>query len=284
MLRPLRDEDFPAAALLLTEGFPDRTLAFWQHGLQCMRRYAQNEAAGLPLGHALMDGDIMVGVVLTPASPRARPDGSAYVLVNVSSWYVKPEFRWRAGMMLRTVLANQQHVYVDITPNEEVCRMLPLFGFRPVNTGLTVALLPWLALRRSHGARVRPLRSDDSLPPEAPPMETLLRHRELACEPLMLEHSQGQELIVYRRRTYRRMPAARLKYIGSHATLVRHLPALARYLLLRGMPFLTFDSRADTPAGLPLIQVPGRKWYVRGQADFSDHTDFVGTELCILGL
>jgi hypothetical protein len=283
MLRPLLDEDLPAAAELLAEGFPERSLAFWRHGLQLMRRHAGNPAAGLPLGQLLVDGTRLVGVVLTPASLRGRPDGSQYVLVNVSSWYVKPEFRWRAGMMLRAVVADPRHVYLDITPNEHVCRMLPIFGFKPMNTATTLAVLPALALRSTHGAWVQPLRADHNLPAGAPPMDMLLTHRELGCEPLLLQHDHGQTLFVYRRHRYRRLPLARLTYVGSHAHLQRHLPVLARHLLGRGIPLLSWDSRIDGPTHLPLVRKPGRSWFARGD-DFADHTDFIGTELCILGV
>ena len=283
MLRPLLDEDMPAAAELLAEGFPERSLAFWQQGLQRIRRHAGNQAAGVPLGRLMVDGTRLVGVVLTPASLRAKPGGSPFALVNVSSWYVRPEFRWRAGMMFRAVVADPQQVYIDVTPNEEICRMLPLFGFKPMNTGTTLAVLPMLALRPAQGARVRLLRADDRLPVGAPPLEMLLAHRELGCESLLLEHDQGQTLFAYQRRRYRRLPAARLKYVGSHRVLERHLPALARFLLGRGFPLMSWDSRIEAPTRLPLIQRPGRAWYARGH-DFDDHTDFIGTELCILGV
>jgi hypothetical protein len=283
MFKPLLDEDFSAAAELLAEGFPQRGRDGWEQGLQSLRRHARNADVGVPLGLLMMDRGQPVGVALMPASRRYRPDGQPYTLVNLSSWYVKPAQRWRAGLMLRAMVADNTRVYIDLTPTEEVQRMLPLFGFKPVNQGTTVALLPLVALGSSSGARLRALCETDTLPAGAPPRDMLLAHRELQCVSLMLEHPQGQALLVYRPRPLRGVPGARLKYIGSHALMVQHLPLLARHLLSRGMSVLSWDTRETTPPGLALIQRQGGLWYARGE-NFADCTDFVGTELCILGV
>lgn len=283
MFHALTDNDFPAAAALLTEGFPERGPHFWQQGLHRLRQHAGNAAAGVPLGLLMKDGERPVGVALTPASQRHRTDGSVQTLVNVSSWYVQPTYRWRAGLMLRALVSDASRSYIDLTPTEDVARMLPVFGFRPVNRGTTVALLPMLALGRSGGARIHPLQPGDRLPDGSPPMEQLLAHRELNCWPLLLEHGTGSTLLVYRPRPLRGVPGARLKYIGSHTMLRQHLPVVARHLLARGLPLLTWDTREDDATSRAFIHRPGGIWYAKGTA-FEDYTDFVGTELCILGV
>jgi hypothetical protein len=283
MFKPLLDEDLPVASALLIEGFPERGVAFWNDGLRRMWQHAGNAAVGVPLGLLMMDGTQAVGVALTPASRRFRADGSAYTLVNLSSWYVRPQFRWRAGLMLRSMLSDPSHAYVDLTPSEDVKRMLPLFGFKPVNQGTTIAVLPAYAAGSSQGARIRPLQPTDDLPPGAPPMEMLIGHRQLNCESLVLDHPEGRTLLVYRPRRLRRLPGARLKFIGDHAVLYRHLPVVARHLLSRGMVMLSWDTRPERCPGVPLFHLPGGIWYARGE-NFDHCSDFIGTELCILGV
>lgn len=283
MLRPLLPDDFPAAAALLTEGFPQRGEAFWQQGLQLLARHAGNRAVGVPLGMLMWDGNRPVGVALMPASPRQQLDGTQRVLVNLSSWYVQPAQRWRAALMLRAMVAEPGHTYVDLTPSGDVERMLPLFGFRAVNRGTTIALLPQLLLGPGGGARVRPLRSDDRLPDRSPTMDQLMAHRELGCHSLLLEHNGDRTLLVYRHRTIRKLPGARLKYIGSHVAMQRHLPVVARHLLARGVLMLSWDTRDEPMQGRAFVHRAGGIWYARGDT-FDDCTDFVGTELCILGV
>jgi hypothetical protein len=283
MLRPLDEDSFPVATALLAEGFPERTRAFWSEGLRRLHRYGGNTACGVPMGQLLFVGGEAVGVALTPASPRHRPDGRRRNLVNVSSWYVREKHRWRAPLMLRSLLADPDASYTDLTPVPQVEPILLASGFRPVSHGTLVAALPMCAIASSGRARVRELMPDDPLPPAAPPIDILLAHRDLGCVPLLMDHGGGQTLLVYRRQLVRRMPAARLTYIGSHRALQQHLPALARHLLARGILFLSWDARGAriSRAGISLRH--WGHWYAKGEFD-EDCTDFIGSELYILGV
>jgi hypothetical protein len=283
MLRPLDEDDFPLAAALLAEGFPVRTRAQWDAGLQLLKRYAGNAACGVPYGRLLVVDGQAVGIALTPASERQRADGSRVTLVNFSSWYVREEHRWRAPLMLRALVADPRATYLDLTPLPQVEKILQVVGFRAVNDGTTVASLPLCAAGTAHGARVRELTDADRLPPGSPPREMLLAHRDLGCVPLLLEHEGGSTLFVYRPRPLRRMPAARLKYIGSHRLLRRHLPALARHLVARGLLFLSWDTRRGEAPRWGTVHRGWGTWYAKGEID-EDCTDFIGSELCILGV
>jgi hypothetical protein len=283
MLKPLLEDDFPTAAALLAEGFPVRTRAFWEGGLQRLKRHAGNAACGVPLGQLLVSDGQAVGIALTPASPRLRSDGRRYNLINFSSWYIRPEHRWRAPLMLRGLVRDPEATYIDLTPTPQVEKMLVASGFSLVNAGSCIAPLPLQAALPGRGARLRELAATDTLSQTAPPMEMLLAHRELGCVPLVMEHEGGSTLFVYRPRPLRGLPAARLKYIGSHARLVRHLPVLARHLLARGLLWLTWDARDGHAAGLGTLRRDSGKWYAKGEIT-ADCTDFIGSELCILGL
>jgi hypothetical protein len=283
MLKPLDESDFPVAAELLAEGFPLRNRAFWDEGLVRLRRYSGNADCSVPLGHLLMAKGKAVGVALTPASLRTDPSGRRYPLINFSSWYIQPDHRWRAALFFRGVVAHPDATYVDLTPAAHVQPMLPLFGFRAVSVGLDrAATLPW-SLLPTGGARVRAFRPDDALPAHSPSVEQLRVHQALGCIPVVLEHPGGTTLFVYRQRPIRRVPAARLKYVGDHAVLQKYLPALCRYLLLRGMPILSWDARPETPVPRFGYRRPVDIWYARGHIPHNC-TDFIGTELCLLGI
>jgi hypothetical protein len=282
-LEPVASDDFPAVSRLLDEGFPLASGEGWLARLRRLHRYGGNEAAEVPLGQLLWDGDHPVGVALTPASLRQRADGSRYRLVNLSSLYLKPDHRWRAGLVLRKLVADPQNIYIDLTPTAEVGKMLAAFGFRPVSCGTRFAVLPLHALGLDPGVRLRPWRPDDLLLPDGPPRDLVQNHRELGCVALVLEHAEGRDLLIYARRSVRRLPSARLLYITSHARLERHLPVLARHLLARGIVFLSWDARHRDDRGARTPFRPGGVWYARGDA-FTDRSDFIGSELCLFGL
>lgn len=281
--KPLEESDFAAAATLLKEGFPNHHATFWTEGLERLRRYAENAACGVPLGQLLVVKGEPVGVALTPASLRHDSGGKPYRLINFSSWYIKADHRWRAAMMFRHVVSDKEATFLDLTPAAHVQPMLPLFGFRPMSAGIDTTMTPLWALRSSKGAKVREFQVDDPLPVHAPSAQQLLVHKELGCHPVILEHDAGTTLFVFRRRKFRHMPAARLKYVGDHAVLRQHLPALARYFLLHGMVFLIWDARTELRPPEHGFRRMTQVWYARGQIPYNC-TDFIGTELCLLGI
>jgi hypothetical protein len=281
MLRPLLDGDFPVAASLLNEGFPSLSESFWLAGLKIVRARCSNASLGLPVGWLMMDGEQAVAVALAPASVRLAADGQQQTLVNVASWYVRPQFRWRAALMLRAMLSDPNVVYIDVTPTPDVARMLTLMGFRAINVGVVVACTAVHAWRSAPGVRVRELRPDDALPPYSPPRDQIEAHRELGCVPLLVEDGRQATLLIYRSKRMRGVPVARLKYIGSHVALNRHMGAVARLLLIKGFAFLSWDRRSTTPHSPFNVLRSGGIWYARG-GNFEDRTDFIGTELSLL--
>ena len=283
MLRPLFEGDFPVAAALLTEGFPVRTRAFWDTALERLRRYSGNAACGIPLGQLLLSQGEPVGVALTPASVRTAPGCPTRRLINFSSWYIRPEHRWRAAMMFRHIVSDSNATYLDLTPSLHVQPMLPLFGFRPISVGFDVVPTPLTSVGLGGGAHVRDYVPTEALPPYSPSAEQLLAHKEVGCVPLVMEHAAGNTLFVYRSRPMRRLPAARLMYVGDHEVLHRHLPVLARFALMRGMAVLTWDARSNFAVPRWGVRREANIWYARGELP-DNCTDFIGTELAFLGV
>jgi hypothetical protein len=279
-MRPLAASDFPEAAVLLHEGFPSRPLQFWQGALQRLQRYGGNAEADHPLGYLMLDSGSAVGIALTPASLRRRADGSTLRVVNISSWYVRPAFRWRAGFMLRGILADPDAVYTDLTPTPEVQRLLPVVGMQPLNRGVAIHALPLLALQPARGGRVHELPDGQDWPHAGPSAAMLHAHRALGCLPLVLQAEGAAHLLVVQRTALRGVPAAQLVYADSQALLLRHAGALARHLLARGLLLLLRSTCVAAHTATSVFR-PRELWFARG-GSFEDRTDIFGSELCVI--
>lgn len=279
-MHAIQESDFPRAAALLHEGFPQRSPDFWMAALRRMQHFGGNAEAGVPLGWLMMQGDQPVGVVLTPASLRRWPDGAVEKLVNFSSWYVQPAYRWRAYLWLRSLLADKSAVYTDLTPTAEVQAMLPKLGFAAVNQGVALLPVPLLALLPAGAARVRVLSDDEPVPVCGLSREQVDAHRSLGCLALVLECAGTQQLVVCRRTRWRGLPVAQLVYAESLSQLLRHRAALARCLLGQGQLVFVHDARAARSTALSWFR-PRDVWFCRG-ADMRDRSDAFASELCIV--
>ncbi len=288
-MRPLDEKDFALAADLLHEGFPRQKLDFWLAALQRLQRYGDNAQMGVPLGWFMLHAQQAVGVVLTPASLRRRADGSTQRVVNLSSWYVRTEFRWRAGFMLRGVMSEADTIYTDLTATPEVQKILPLMHFQPVNQGVALQLLPLLCLHPGGGATLRPLQPTEPWAEGGPLRAQIEAHRDLGCLPLVLQPATGApQLVIVKRYRLRGLPAAKLVYAESLSQLLQHRGALARGLLRLGL--LLFVHTTPQARSTPTTWFRRRDiWFVRaGRAApgavpaLGDGCDAFGSELCIV--
>jgi len=282
MLTAVTLSDLDHATDLLAEGFPARTRAFWRTSIARLVQAGGNAAAEYPLGFFLMDKDEPVGVALTPASLRQRPESEPQRVVNVSSWYVRPAHRWRAALMLRKIVSEPGSIYTDLSPTADVRTMLATFGFKAVNLGVVMHLLPALALRRGLPATVSEWQAGEPLPAGSPPPTLIESHRALGCLPLIVEGKAGRTLLVLRPKRVRRLPATQAVYVGSHAALEPHLPTLARHLLGRGLLVAQIDCRSEAATHYAGFRRNGL-WFAKGSL-FEDCTDHLGTELSLFDL
>ncbi len=279
MLTPITPALSSRAIDLLDEGFPGRGRAFWEAGLTRIIEWPGNAAADFPPGFVWLDKDEPVGILLTPASPRPRPDGC--VLVNVSSWYIRPDYRWKAPLMLRALFRNPKAIFTDLTPTPDVQAMLPAFGFRQVNAGIALQFTPLLALKPGPNAKVRPWQLDDRLDAAAPAPEIIAFHCDQGYPTLVIEWGETCHLVMCKPFLYRGLRAAEAVYIGSHAAMAAALPALARKLLSTGVIILQSDIRPGKPK--PIGFRKRGLWFAKGES-FDDRTDHLGSELCLLDL
>jgi hypothetical protein len=280
--KPLEAVDFPAVIPLLCEGFPERSPGFWADALARLEEFAGNREAGLPFGLLMLDRDEPVGIALTLASLRRQHDGRSERLVNISSWFVRPEHRWRAAQMLRRLFADRDATFTDLTPTPEVQKMLPVFGFRPVNRGLVLRPLPLHAFGSARGFHVEPLLGPWPQLAEGPSLATLENHRRLGCEAFLLRGPEASTFVVVRPQNVCGLPGARIVYAESLSLVRKAIGPLSRALLRRGYLVLVDDAREPADAARGLFR-PHGIWFARN-GNFSDRADLLGSELCLFNL
>lgn len=283
VVRPIHNDERTILVDLLCEGFK-KPRSFWSDGLERIVRLGGNAVAGVPLGYVLSDNGQPVGVVLTPASVRLTPAGAQATVVNLSSWYVAPRHRWRAPVMLQSILRAHDAMFTDLTATPEVRKINEALGFETVNRGLIVTPLPAVALARSGGATVRELdaRAALELPADIGPF--LLRHKDIGCLPAVIETPNRLLPLLFRSTWRKGLPMAHLLYCESNSALAEYLPAVARFLVARGMVIMVGDDRGQRlrlgqvrrPYGLKLARPGG------GLSVAPDRVDYAGSELCCL--
>ena len=283
MLRAIDTSNEADAIDILARGLAKRPRAFWQTCLARLHRFGGNAEANTPVGHLLMDGSTPVGVVLTPASVRIDTNGRQQRLINMSSWYIEPEHRWRGPMMLRSLVRDPDAVYTDLTPTDSVQKILVALGFKPINAGESIVILPRAAIGSGRGARVVAL---DAVPEHGIPARTrhlLSQHTDYGCLALALEVDGCWHPLLFKSCERRRIPGVRLVCCESHTLLKRCIAPIARYLLSRGKLFLIRDLEPGEEAGFGLARPGFALKYAKG-GEFLDRTDFVGTELSLFDL
>jgi hypothetical protein len=282
MLRPIESHADSGALDVLARGLTRRSRQFWQDSLERLADFGGNRAAGVPLGWLLMAGSAPVGVLLSPASLRTDADGRSIRMINLSSWYIDPDHRWRGPMMLRSAVRQFEAIYTDLTPTPQVQEVLALLGFHRLNAGEVVVALPQAAIGPARGSRVLDLEQAPTGAITAQTRELLSRHRDYGCVALALGTAQRWEPLLFKRTTMRGIPAARLVYCENEAALRRHLAPVARNLLRQGRLLLVLDWTADErPMGL--ARAGHALKFIKGPLDHQK-TDYAGSELALFDL
>lgn len=282
-LRAIDRAAMPDAMALLLRGFPKQELSFWARGLaEIERLHAHFDQGDAPIGYLMRAGDRDVGVLLTFRSLRRRADGSHYSVVNLSSWYVDPNFRLLAPMMLRSVLAESSSLFIDLLPSHAVAQLNPHFGFKLWNDGMMiVASLPWAAMPTRPGVKI--VAFDDNSGPALQPQDRhlLAWHASKGCLAAILCEDDRSQPLLFRMIRRKGMPFAHLIYADSRIAVTRNLAPIMRYLLARGIFMLCIDAiRSDCPLGTLFWRT--RKNFWKGEMQ-RDRIDYAYSELVLLG-
>ncbi|MFI5231159.1 MAG: acyl-CoA acyltransferase [Gemmatimonadales bacterium] len=249
LCREIEPADFDALLLLLLKGFPERTRAHYERVLERLAAHAT--PAGYPkYGYLLAVDGAIVGVVLTIFSSMTVNDESR-LRINVSSWYVDPEFRLYAAIMTSRVRSYKQATHLNVTPSPHTWPMLEALGYRRICNGGFFALAALSG--RSATARVRRVSTTVEpggglTPAEA---ELLRAHASFGCISVVCEWENRRYPFVFAPSWIRwkgiRLPHAMLGYCRDFESYVQLAGPLGRYLLLRGMPLVLSDANEPVP-------------------------------------
>jgi hypothetical protein len=231
-LRQLNAADEDTVVGLLLRGFDDRDEAYWRRG------WARLSLRALPgdyprFGYGLDVDGTLQGVLLLIFSRSDAGDARA----NVSSWYVAPEFRLYANLLLTSALRFKDVTFVNVSPAPHTLDTIAAQGFVTYVRGIFVAL-----------AALAPPRWGVEIAPVAPRLEDdarlLERHAALGCLSFELRHEGRTYPFVFLPRLSHRSGArfAQLVYCRDARDFVRFAGPLGRLLLRKGFFFVTMDA------------------------------------------
>lgn len=262
-LQAIGHDQLNVVAELLVEGFPSRTLAFWQDGLK--RLWDYNAACGhASIGNVLTSDSVPVGVLLTIVRPDTE---SGRRIVNLSSWYVREEHRWYAPRMLLAAISDQGSIYTDLTPSDAAVALNDRLGFSTFRCDVHLLPLPVMAIVGSKRGRLRAL---DDLPPGAV-SETVRRdltyHRDIGCKVMIVETDGKFHPAVFDVFKRKGIAIARPVYAESNDLIIANLAPIARRLIGHGVPLLSLRMAENTRLAFSWLWRRGMRYQVKGEWD-----------------
>lgn len=244
--RQIINSDVDCLVRLLTKGFKRRNKQYWQRALERLAKHST--PPGLPKYGYLLEADgSIVGVVLL-ISTMVETDTDPIVRCNVSSWYVEPEFRSYATLLISNALKRKDVTYLNISPARHVQPIVEAQGFSRYSQGQFLAL-PILS-RPSHRPDVKVFgaEKDPDVPFEAFERDLLLSHIEYGCIGIWCATSQCALPFVFLPRSIKGiLSCAQLVYCRDVDDLVRFARPIGRFLSLRGRPLLLINSNGPIP-------------------------------------
>ncbi|WP_336488723.1 GNAT family N-acetyltransferase [Methylobacterium nigriterrae] len=257
--RRIAGDDRAALVDLLARGFPAHDHVRWSAAFARIEAHARAQGRE-PLGFVLVADGALVGVVLTIFGPG--PDGS--VRCNLSSWYVDPDYRGYAPLLVAAAIRDRSVTYINVSSEAHTRPIIEAQGFSRYANGTLIAVP--LASRPRRGIRVVTGAVPDGIVAEASEREIVRSHAALGClTAWVIADGRAHPLVFLRRRVLRgRVAVASLIYCRETADLGRYGHAIGRFLARNGLFFLMLDADAPVP-GLAGRVLPGRMpKYARG--------------------
>ena len=233
-IRPIDTSDLPDVARLLHEGFPSKTISYWEASLSVLA--GRPQCNSLPqFGMTIDDDGTLQGVMLTIGSTQGDQ-----IFCNLSSWYVRPDFRKYSALLMQRAVKAKGLTYTDCSPAEQVLPIVTKFGFSPYTSG--ALLIDARQAFRRDAAQVTDLTEGDlnTLDPEI--RERISLHMSYGCEGLVLHRPDASALpLLFRTRRLKGLiPAAQFVY-GNPDALINHAASISRKLVFHGVPMILID-------------------------------------------
>jgi hypothetical protein len=244
--RQITDADVEAVVNLLTRGFAVRSRCYWQRALMTLRLHPT--PGGFPkFGYLLESDGAPVGVILLIFSTIPAANGSR-TRCNISSWYVEPEFRAYASMLISRAIKYKDVTYVNISPAKHTQRIIEAQGFSRYSSGQFVCV-PLLKMScADRDARVTVFDGPPTAQFGSAEHDLLSIHKAHGCLSLLCETPTGVHPFAFMPRLVKgAVTCAQLIYCRDTHEFVRFAQPIGRYLTARGRPFVIIDSNGPIP-------------------------------------
>ncbi|MGO9133931.1 MAG: acyl-CoA acyltransferase [Methylovirgula sp.] len=247
-VRQIEESDTNAVVALLLRGFSERTADYWYQAMERLRkRHLPGEFPRF--GFGITDDGVLKGVLLIIFSKTDTGD----IRANASSWYVEPNYRLFANMLLAQALRIPNVTFVNVSPNPSTLKTIGMQGFVPYVGGTYVALAALAPIRRGAAlSRVAAADDDDA--------STLQYHASLGCLSYEVRYKGETFPFVFLPRLAHRsgFKFAQLVYCRDPDDFRRFAGPLGRQLLKQGYLFVILDANGPVD-GLIGHYFEGRK-------------------------
>jgi len=280
--RQIGEADFAAVAALFARGFPARNRRFW---LRAFARLARRQSPpGLPqYGYLLECDGVAVGAILLICTTM-RMGETTTTRCNLSSWYVEPDFRAYASLLVSQALRHKDVTYLNVSPAPHTEPIIEAQGFARYCDGIFVTLPMLNGLFGSAGVKVFDAHQQPQVAFDADEQEVLLQHAAHGCSSLWCATSERAYPFVFRPRLVRAViPCAQLIYCADIEDFVRFAGPIGRYLAWRGTPIVILDSNGPIPGLVGLYRRGSMPKYFKGPQR-PRLGDLAYTEYALLGV
>jgi hypothetical protein len=280
--RQIEAADIEAVASLLARGFPVHDRAFWLNAFAQLARH--EPPAGLPkYGYLLAMGDTVVGALLLICS-TIRAGGIAAARCNLSSWYVEPEFRAYAPLLVAQAVRHKDVTYTNVSPAPHTRPIIEAQGFSRYSEGVFVAITALNSLFGGHKAEVIDATKRPDIECDPFDREVLLQHAALGCDSVWCVESGRASPFVFRPRLVKGLvPCAQLIYCRDVDDFVRFAAPIGRFLAKRGRFFVVIDANGPIAGLIGWFQPDKMPKYYKGPQR-PRLGDLAYTEYALLGV
>jgi hypothetical protein len=239
--RQIVDADVDNVAELLRRGFPRRSREYWFRAFD--RLASHPTPAVMPkYGYLAECGHATIGVILLISSV-IQENKAFRIRCNTSSWYMEPDFRVYAPLLVLQAIRRKNITYLNISPARRTLPIVEAQGFSRFSDGQFVASV-FPAIRRRILAQV--VGPDVSPNAYFEPFErdVLLAHAKYGCISLWCTTPERAYPFVFLPRVVKHIvPCVQLIYCRHLEDFVQFAQPIGTYLASRGRPFVLIDSK-----------------------------------------